>query len=284
MPPTPTAIVIRAGSQIDRQPILVDEAERRLHLDPQTLLNPVSYNTGQFHHVTRAGRFHGAETVRVLLREPRPTNLELTAIRFVEKSESTAANGVVEQGLGRPRLPLAALSIDKEDPSARWRGCFRYQLQAGPHDNPAIEIEFDPRLPLVAFDNADMLDHSPWPNHFNPVEDTLERALSPRSAVDRAANRTANAHQVVETRHTGACRGATHLCQVGTTTRHRTVQVEFPETQGSTEIDHRYTETPIRRYETTAASKYQPTLAVGCEHVDCPLKPVSTATSDQDIG
>jgi hypothetical protein len=157
-------------------------------------------------------------------------------------------------------------------------------LQAGSENDPPVQFELDARLQPVAMSDSDPLDGPPRPRQINPVEDSFEVALAMGSCVNCASYGAADSHQVVESGHAGACRSATHLCQVGTTPGYGTVEVEIPETEGPTEIDHRYPKAAIHRYEPTPGTENQPPLAVGREHVDRPLKPVSTATTDEEIG
>jgi hypothetical protein len=83
---------------------------------------------------------------------------------------------------------------------------------------------------------------------------------------------------------TGSCRSTTHLCQVGTTSRHCAVHVQIPETEVSAEIDQWYTQTPIGWNEPASGTQNKPFQAMGREQVQSALKPVSTATSDQQVG
>jgi hypothetical protein len=89
---------------------------------------------------------------------------------------------------------------------------------------------------------------------------------------------------MVDPRHPGSYRSATHLCHVGTTAGDRSIEIELPESQVAAEIQDRYPKPPIRWHEATPRAKDKPPLPMGGENIEGPLKPVSTATTDEQVG
>ena len=81
----------------------------------------------------------------------------------------------------------------------------------------------------------------------------------------------------------GPFRSSTQLCQVGTSAGDRSIQIEFPETEAATEIEDRHPQPSVRWNQPAPGTQYQPGLAMGGENVESPLKPVSTATSDEQV-
>jgi hypothetical protein len=203
---------------------------------------------------------------------------------LIEERECPTVRRVVENRFGRSWLTLSAVPVEKEHPTRGWRVHFGHQLQTGSKHNPAIEIETDSLMPIVAISDPNPLHHSAWPRKIHPVENAFQVPLSLRSRVDCAPDRASSPHQIIETRHAGACCSTTHLCQVGTSSSYCAVEVELPETQGPTEIDNWDPEAPIGRDKAASGTEHEPTLTMGRENVNCPLKPVSTTTSDEEIG
>ncbi len=79
-------------------------------------------------------------------------------------------------------------------------------------------------------------------------------------------------------------RSTTQLCQVGTPTRDRPIQIQLPETEATTEIEDRYPQTSIWWHESAPSPKNQPRLTMSGKDVEGSLKPISTTTSDEQVG
>ena len=122
------------------------------------------------------------------------------------------------------------------------------------------------------------------PAHINPVEQPGQGEEIMDRGVDRPPHGTAGAEDRLHPAESGPCGGATHLCQVGTAPSHRPIEIELPQSEVATEVEHRHPEPVTGGYEAAPRTQNKPSLTVGGEQVDHPLKPVSTTTSDQQIG
>jgi hypothetical protein len=95
--------------------------------------------------------------------------------------------------------------------------------------------------------------------------------------------RRTGVQKIVGSGESGPFRRPTQLCQVGTPTGDRPIQIQLPESEGATEIEDRYPQTSIWWHESAPSPKNQPRLTMGGEDVKGPLKPISTATSDEQV-
>ena len=100
----------------------------------------------------------------------------------------------------------------------------------------------------------------------------------------RTSHRARSCHQRFHSGNPGPCCSPTHLCQVGTTSSDRTIEIQLPQTEITAEIQYRHPEPAVWRNQATPGTQHEPGQAVCREEVDSALKPVSTTTSDQQIG
>jgi hypothetical protein len=151
------------------------------------------------------------------------------------------------------------------------------------HDSPIhIEIEMGSASPTVG--ELDSLDRSPRSRELHPIKQRRELQMFLRGRDNRSPDRGSDCEQSLGPSKPGPCRGTTQLCHVGTAPGHRSIEVELPKSEAATEIQNRHPETTIGRYQSAPGTQHQPRLAMSGEHVKGPLKPVSTATTDEKVG
>jgi hypothetical protein len=107
--------------------------------------------------------------------------------------------------------------------------------------------------------------------------------MAARCRVYGASYRRTGIHQVFGSGQAGPFRSAAQLCQVGTPTSNRSIQIQLPKSEAAAEIEDRHPQTSIRCHEPAPSTQHQPRLAIGGKHVEDPLKPTSTATSDEQV-
>jgi hypothetical protein len=98
-----------------------------------------------------------------------------------------------------------------------------------------------------------------------------------------APHRRTGIEKTLGSGESGPFRRTTQLCQLGTPTGHCSIQIQLPKPEAAAEIEDRYPQTSIRWYESAPSPQNQPCLAMCGEYVKGPLKPISTATSDQKV-
>jgi hypothetical protein len=154
-------------------------------------------------------------------------------------------------------------------------------LETSAQDHPPIQVKPES---AVSDAGADAFCGSSRSAHIDPVEQPGHG----KEIMDRGMNGpphgTGGRKHRLDPTEPGPCSGATHLCQVGTTPGHRPVEIEFPKSEIATEVEHRHSKPATGGNETAASTQNKPWLTVGGEQVDHPLKPVSTTTSNHQIG
>ena len=155
------------------------------------------------------------------------------------------------------------------------------ELKTSTQDHPPIEVKLEA---AVSEPGLDPFYRSSRTAHINPVDQPGQGKEIMDRGMDRPPHRTAGTEHRLHPAEPGPCSGATHLCQVGTTSCNRPVEIELPQGEIATEVEHRHPKSATGGYETAARTQNKPRLTVGGEQVDHPLKPVSTTTSDQQIG
>ena len=155
------------------------------------------------------------------------------------------------------------------------------ELKTSTQDHPPIEVKLEAAVSEAGLDPFYRFSRSA---HINPVDQPGQGKEIMDRGMDRPPHRTAGTEHRLHPAEPGPCSSATHLCQVGTASRHRPVEIELPKGEVATEVDHRHPEPAAGGYETAPRTQNKPWLTVGGEQVDHPLKPVSTTTSDQQIG
>ncbi|MCW8985093.1 MAG: hypothetical protein OQK55_07095 [Thermoanaerobaculales bacterium] len=118
----------------------------------------------------------------------------------------------------------------------------------------------------------------------DPVKNLGEAEVSLRCRVHGASYGRTGIEKALGSGKSGSFRSTAQLCQVGTTPGNCPIQIQLPKAEPTTEIENRYPQTPIRCHQSAPSPQYQPGLTMGSEYVEGPLKPVSTATSDEKVG
>ena len=155
------------------------------------------------------------------------------------------------------------------------------ELEASAQDHPPIQVKPESAVSNVG---ADPFCGSSRSAHIDPVEQPGQGKEIMDRGMNRPPNGTGGSEHRIDPAEPGPCSSATHLCQVGTAPRHRPVEIELPQSEIATEVEHRHSKPATGGYETAARTQDKPGLTVGGEQVDHPLKPVSTTTSDHQIG
>jgi hypothetical protein len=270
-------------SQIDPPSVLVHELNGGFQVDTFPFRNPVSDDACQFQHIAGASGLRGADSVRATPRKPRASNLQFNAISIRQIRFSSPPYGIQKERIGRARRSLFTLATTRGVLGRRRGSPITHQLKTSTYHHPSIEIEIDPSPPSPAIGQLDSLDRTARSNELHPVQRRRKSHMAARCRVHGASYRRTGIHQVFGSGQTGPFRSAAQLCQVGTPTSNRSIQIQLPKSEATTEIEDRHPEAPIRCHEPAPGTQHQPRLAVGGKHVDDPLKPASTATSDEQV-
>jgi hypothetical protein len=166
----------------------------------------------------------------------------------------------------------------------RCRSPITHQLETCTDHHLPIQVDIDGCPSSPALGELNSLDRSAGLGEIDPVENRCEAQVPAGRRVHGASHRRTGIHEILGAGQPGSFRGSAQLCQVGTPARDRPIQIEFPETQTAAEIEDRYSQTSIRWHQPTPGTQNHPHLAMGGENVECPLKPISTATSDEKVG
>jgi len=154
------------------------------------------------------------------------------------------------------------------------------ELEASADDHSPIQVESET---AVSNPGANPFHGPPRSAEVYPVKDPGQGREFMDRGMNRPPNRTGGTKHRLHPTEPGPCCGATHLCQVGTSPRDRSVEIELPQGEVAAEIDHRHPKPAIGGHETAPRTQNEPWSTVGGEQVEYPLKPVSTTTSDQQI-
>jgi hypothetical protein len=176
---------------------------------------------------------------------------------------------------------LFTLSATQRVSGRRGWSPITYQLETRTnHHRPTqIKIDFCPASSAIGKLNS--LDRPAWSGKLHPVEHRCEAEVSLRCRVHGAPYRRTGIQEILGSGESGSFRRTTQLCQVGTPAGDRSIQIQLPKSEATTEIEDRYPQTSIRWHESAPSAQYQPRLTMGGEYVKGPLKPISTATSDE---
>jgi hypothetical protein len=248
------------------------------------LRDPILHQTREIKDVLCASRLRRTDAVSTGPREPGSADSQVGTARGRDVSLYTSIRRVEEKGLSGARLPLASVFSAREMSGALARDRIASQLHSRPNQHPTFQV--DERFLAVSpsISQIHSLIRVARACQIDPIDDPGKRLLAVHEGVDRAANRTPGHHEVVGSVHARSCRSATHLCQVGTTSRNRTIEIQFPQPEISTEIENRKSQPAVGRYETAAGPQHEPPFTVCCKHVEGTLKPISTATTDEQVG
>jgi hypothetical protein len=157
------------------------------------------------------------------------------------------------------------------------------ELEASTDDHTSVKFQPGARPVTTQGTKREPLDRSAGTCQLHPVEHAAKGQVALMGGVNRPTHRARRGHQRLHPGQAGPCRSPTHLCQVGTTPSHRTVEIKLPQTEVPAEIQNRDLEAAIRRDQATPGTKNEPASSVSREQVDYALKPVRTTTSDQQI-
>jgi hypothetical protein len=102
------------------------------------------------------------------------------------------------------------------------------ELEAGANDDRATHVEFYPGFSLPAFPCPRPFDGSPGPSYVDPIENLIECQMTSYCRLNRPPQRVRSCGECLHPGKAGPCRGATHLCQVGTTAGDDAIEIEFP--------------------------------------------------------
>jgi hypothetical protein len=271
-------------SQQQRPSFFVNELKGRCEGDPGPVDNLLANLTAKFGNVFSPCGSSSVYTIRESFGYPRTPNSHTEASGLDQQSFRAVTGRVGKKRRRRSGLPSQTVDAYLLDTGVDGRKTIAGELEAGAKDDCATHVDLHHGFGLTAFPYPGPLNTGARTGDVDPIQNFIKREMTSNSCVDRASERVGGHRECLHPRKAGPCRSATHLCQVGTTTGNHSVQVEFPQSEIATQVQHRNPQTPIGGNEAASGSESEPRKAVGRKEVEGCLNPVSSTTTDQQVG